>query len=145
MTISAEQASVGVLRATLLDIPDVVDLVQWENGAKIFWEHVPDIVPNPYIVIKHYYGGKEKDPRYTDDVWLIFGHTADMETASKFSGAIAALDNAKANTDGFPNVCSYFRVYKTAPYFYRYQVQDRVFFRAGGLFRLRLYLGENYG
>jgi hypothetical protein len=131
-----------VLRDTLLTLNSIRALTEWNGQHKIFWAHAPDTVPHPYIVMTHYWGGDEKDTRYADSWWLIYGHTADMATAVKFSNAIAELKGVWPITTAFNEVCAYAPLKKINPYFYRYQVEDRSFFRAGAVFRIRLFLGS---
>lgn len=137
-----ETTAVTVLRDTLKSLPEIQSLVTWEGEQKIFWQHVDDTVALPYIALSHYLSYGEKDPRYCDDLWMVVGHTASMAVAASLAQAISKLDNLMPITSFFDEVCAYAPLRKTAPYFYRYQVQNVPNFRVVSIIRVRLYLGS---
>jgi hypothetical protein len=139
---SSEAIEATVLSDTLKSLPSIQSLVTWQGQQKIFWEHVDDIVPNPYIVLKHYLGGDERDNNYSDSWWIIYGHTASISQARLFGNAISELKGMMPVTTAYQDVCAYTKLKKTAPYFYRYQVENVPFFRSGAIIRLQLYLGS---
>lgn len=137
-----ESTVATVLRDTLKTIPEITSLVTLKGQQKIFWQHVDDTIPMPYITTSHYLPYGEKDPRYSDDLWLVIGHTGDMAVANQFANAISKLDTMMPDTTAFEEVCAYAPLRKSLPYFYRYQVQNRPLFKVGSIIRVRLYLGS---
>lgn len=134
-----------IWRDSLIAIADVRALTdldgQMPAAYKVFWEHVRDDVPLPYISSNHIVGGKLKDHRYSDTTWKIVGHTGDMDTATALANAIAQLDKTDPVTTAFPGVCGVIYIEETMPIFDRYQVQNVPLFVVGGLYRMRLFLG----
>lgn len=142
MIVAQATAVPTVLRDTLKSLPSVQSLVTWNGEVKVFWQHVDDVVPLPYIVTSYYMPYAEKDPRYCDALWMVVGHTTKMDVASQLASAIHELDNVYPDTTAFEDVCAYAPLREVQPYFYRYQVQNVPNFRVGSIIRVRLYLGS---
>lgn len=128
-----------VLVDSLASIPDVVTLV----GTKIFWEHADADEELPYIVLTHIMGRRDLDNSYSDTTWKIVGVTASMVTAEALANAIGQLDHLDPVTTAYVGVCGYIYIEETLPIFDRYQLQNNPLFQVGGMYRLRLNLGEN--
>lgn len=143
MIVAQDTAVPTILRDTLKSLPSVQALVSWNGEQKIFWQHVDDVVPLPYIVTSHYMPyDAAKDPRYCDNLWMVVGHTANIDHARQMANAINELDAKWPDTSAFEEVCAYAPLRKVQPYFYRHQVQNVPIFRAGSIIRVRLYLGS---
>lgn len=130
----------SVLRDTLLTIPDVTTLVGLGGQYKIFWEHVPENIGTPYIVLEHVTGGMLRAPNSDagDTHWRVKGVTASMNKAVEMNRAIYKLHRMEPVTTNNPEVCAYASITITSPFFDRDVVQNVPFFFVGGLFRLRL-------
>lgn len=141
-----------VLIETLVNLTDpdnfmvypIQDLVDDGSGNyKIFWEHVNQEEELPYITLTHLMGGRLKDNHYSDTTWKVVGHTASMNIAQDFANAISLLDHHDTIVpDQYPGVCGYTYIEEYMPIFDRYQVQNTPLFMVGGLYRLRLNLGD---
>lgn len=147
-----------VLRSTLLslnftipgDPPTVVypvrQLVLIPDSAppiyKIYWEHADEDTHLPYITTHHIMGGKMRHRGYSDTTWKVVGHTADMDTAMALADAISMLDKTAPITSAWTGVCGYHYIEESMPVFDRYQGANQPFFVVGGLYRLRLNLGD---
>lgn len=132
-----------VLRDSIVALPPVQSLVPASTGVyKVFWEHVNDTIPLPYITFSHFSGGYEKDRRYWEAVYEIKGHTANIETADLMEQAIDALDYTWPNTASYPQVCGYDTIDSMLPMFTRYVVKNNSLFVVSMLYRLRLNLGD---
>lgn len=114
---------------------------------KIFWEHVQDDVELPYIVVSHIMGGRyqgtDVSQSYSDTVWKIAVHTADMQAATEYANALSLLQNACPVCTRYTGVSAVTTIQETMPVFDRYQVQNVPQFIVGGLYRLRLNLGDH--
>jgi hypothetical protein len=128
-----------VLTDSLASLPDVVTLVE----DRIFWEHVDADQPLPYIVISHIMGKRDTFVEYSDTTWKVVGVTTDIETAELLALAISQLDRLDPVTTAYVGVCGYIYIEETLPVFDRYQLQNTPLFQVGGLYRLRLNLGDN--
>jgi len=139
---SLQQTDATVLRETLLDIPDVLPLVVDGTEYKIFWEHVPEDVDLPYIVMLHLTGGEDDDAqsRATNTFWTVVGVTADMTTASELDNAIDQL-HRKMPVSSIDGVCGYTWIARQFPVFNRFVVSGKPVFEVGGIYRLRLSIG----
>lgn len=142
MIVAQDTAVPQILRDTLVSLPSVQSLIEWNGQLKVFWQHVDDVVPLPYIVTSYYMPYEERDPRYCDALWQVVGHTANIETAGHIANAINELDMMYPDTSAYPDVCAYAPLRKVMPYFYRHQVQNTPIFRTGSIIRVRLYLGS---
>ena len=61
MTLASDQVvATTCLRETLIQDTDIASEFAYADSVAVFWEHVPDNVPFPYIVISHILGGSEK-------------------------------------------------------------------------------------
>jgi hypothetical protein len=129
----------SVLRDTLITIPEIRELVAQGDQYKIFWEHVPENISTPYIVLEHVIGGMMRAPNSDagDTHWRIKGVTASMAKSVLMSKAIFKLHRMTpvSNVDG---VCPYASLTLASPYFDRDVVQNVPLFYVGGLYRLRL-------
>lgn len=128
-----------VLIATLASIPEVVDLVD----TSIFWEHADSDEALPYIMLTHIMGRRDLDNSYSDTTWKIVGVTVDPEEAEALANAISKLDHLDPITSAFTGVCGYIYIEETLPVFDRFQIQNTPVMMVGGMYRLRLNLGEN--
>lgn len=139
---SIQTIGAKVFRKTLQAETDITDLVQ----SKVFWEYVPERVAMPYITTHHIVGGHDNDAqsKAVDYIWKIVGHTADMATAITMNDAISkALFRVMPVTTGVTDVEGYVWIEELSPVFDTHVDQGTPFFRVGGLFRLRLSLGDN--
>lgn len=161
MTTSIQVIDSQVLRDTLLSIVNdplaiplvypIRNLVPLVGSSplqyKIFWEHVPTDIALPYIVLSHLVGGRKEGTdvsnKYSDTLWKVVGHTANMETALAFANAISKLDRMCPVTTGFTGVSAVAVITEKLPIFDRYQIQNAPQFMVGGMYRLRLNLGAN--
>lgn len=150
-----------VLRDTLLSIVNdplafplvypVRNLVKIVGSSpiqyKILWEHVPTDLPLPYIVLSHLVGGRKEgtdvSSTYSDTLWKVVGHTADIRSAEAFAAAISKLDRMCPVTTSFVGMSAIAVISEKLPIFDRYQVQNAPQFMVGGMYRLRLNLGAN--
>lgn len=124
-------------------IRELVPLVGVADEYKVYWEHVDDVNDLPYITTHHISGGRLKNPTYSDTIWKIVGHTADIETAEALANAISLLTTTDVNVEAFAGaICPYNWVEEIMPIFDRYQTQNVPQFVVGGLYRLRLNLGD---
>ena len=128
-------------------IRDLVPYPGVPNSYQIFWEHVSDGVDLPYIVVSHMMGGRYQgtaiSQSYSDTTWKVVMHTADMTIAERASNAISMLGNRCAVTSRYTGVSGITTIQEVMPVFDRYVVQNIPQFMVGGLYRLRLNLGEN--
>lgn len=146
----------GVLIDTLLSVEEpigtfpiraLVLMAGTANVYKIFWEHAPDSVELPYLVISHMSGGRyegtDTSQKYSDTSWKIVMHTANMAATESIVNAIGLLQNLCPVCTNFPGVSVVAPLHEKAPIFDRYVVQNVPLFIVGGLYRLRLNLGAN--
>lgn len=134
-----------ILRDTLISLPAIQTLTVWTAGVyKVFWEHVDETVPLPYITLSHFSGSVEPFNPYCDMVWKVVASTANMDNAVAFANAIHELHELcpVVNTVKFPGAFAYTTMSESMPVFDRYQVQNVPLFVVGGLYRIRLCLGE---
>jgi hypothetical protein len=114
---------------------------------KTFWEHVPDDVEMPYLVVSHIMGGRGQGSRsqqaYTDSVWKVVIYTADMTAAQTVATLVDLLQDACPLCSRYTGVSPVTTLQSTMPVFDRKQVQNVPIFAVGGLYRIRLNLGEN--
>lgn len=114
---------------------------------KIFWEHVQDDIELPYVVASHIMGGRKQGTRtsqgYSDTVWKVTIHTADMSRAEDYANMMGMLQDQCPVTTGYTGVSGVTTIQETMPVFDRYQVQNTPLFIIGGLYRLLLNLGAN--
>ncbi len=112
---------------------------------KYFWEHVQDDVDLPYVVVSHMMGGRKQgtatSQTYSDTVWKIAVHTADMGATEDYANMIALLQDLCPVTTDYTGVSATNTLQETMPVFDRYQVQNAPMFVVGGLYRLMLNLG----
>lgn len=131
--------------ATVFPVRDLVLLAGTTNQYKVFWEHVPDSVELPYIVVSHIMGGRRQgtdtSQTYSDTVWKIVLHTANMAIAEAGANAIGLLQNRCPVVTSYPLVCGVMPIQEVMPVFDRYVVQNVPQFMVGGLYRLYLNLG----
>lgn len=113
---------------------------------KVFWEHVPDNVELPYIVISHITGGRHTGTSvsqgYSETTWKIVLHTADMTLTETGANVIGLLANRCPVTTSYPTVYPVTTIQEVMPVFDRYAVQNVPQFMVGGLYTLYLNLGE---
>lgn len=128
-------ASLGVLRDTLLDIPDVVSIV----GQEVHWEGVEDSLSLPYIVLSHITGGYENSTQANavDTYWKVIGVTANKAQALAFKLAIGQLHRKELVTVNEPNVTPYSTVRLFTPVSDKDLEQQVWVYQMGGIFRLR--------
>lgn len=128
-------ASIGVLRDTLLDIPEIVTLV----GNEIHWEDVEPTLPLPYIILAHITGGleNETDANAVDTYWKVVGITADKSQALAFKTAIGKLHRKELVTSNEPNVDAYSTVRLSTPVSDTDFEQQITVYKVGGIYRLR--------
>ncbi len=135
-----------VLFDTLKSISEVATLVS-DGGTppvyNIFWEHVDADQELPYIVMTHIMGRRDLDNSYSNTTWKIVGVTASITVALAFANAISKLDHITPITTAFTNLCGYTYIEEILPVFDRFQVQNSPVFMVGGMYRLRLNLGNN--
>lgn len=114
---------------------------------KLFWEHVPDDVEMPYLVVSHIMGGRGQgsasQQAYTDSVWKIVIYTADMSKADDAALLVDLLQNRCPVCTRYAGVTPVTTLQATMPVFDRRQVQNVPIFAVGGLYRIRLNLGAN--
>lgn len=117
------------------------------NQYKIFWEHVQADLELPYIVVSHIMGGRYLGTRvsqsYSDTTWKVVVHTANMSRAAEYANMIALLGDACPVVTRYTGLSAVTTIQETMPVFDRYVVQNVPQFMVGGLFRLKLNLGEN--
>jgi len=128
-----------VLSHTLASLPDVVSIV----GEKIFWEHVDADEELPYIVLTHIMGRRDLDNTYSDTTWKVVGVTASAITAEALANAISQLDHLDPVTTAYSGLCAYHYLEEVLPIYDRYQIQNNPILNVGGMYRLRLNLGDN--
>lgn len=137
---------VEILTETLKSIPAIVTLVDWNGQAKIFWEHVPQDVPLPYIVMTQMMGGDDNSAqsKATDTCWKIVAHTGDMSATKSFAngiyklaGLLPVVPTALASV-----AIGYTTIEEESPVFDRFPVQNIPVFVVGGIYRLRLSILE---
>jgi hypothetical protein len=131
-----------VFRDTLMTIPEIIPLVDMAGQSKIFWEHVDEDVPLPYIVTSYLYG--QEDLKYypsraEDSVWKIVGVTNNMVTAVALANAIGKL-HKKEPVVNDPDACGYGHIWKVSSYFERQNLQNVALFIVGGYYSLGLSL-----
>lgn len=154
--IAAQVVEKDVLIDTLLAIEEPTSVFPIKDNFllegttdqyKVFWEHVQADIELPYIVVSHIMGGRYQGTRvsqsYSDTVWKVVVHTADMSRASEFANMIALLGDRCPVVTSYTGVSAVTTIQETMPIFDRYQVQNTPQFMVGGLFRLMLNLGEN--
>lgn len=114
---------------------------------KVFWEHVEGDVDLPYLVVSHMMGGRGQgtgiSQSYSDTVWKIAVHTADMSSAENYASLVGALQDVCPVTTDYTGVSATNNLQEIMPVFDRYQVQNVPMFVIGGLYRLMLNLGAN--
>ena len=155
---AAQVIEKDVLIDTLLRLEDpdnagvfpIRDLVLYEGTTdeyKVFWEHVSDSVGLPYIVVAHMMGGRYQGTAtaqsYSDTTWKIAFHTSDIQSAEAMANAIALMQDACPVCSRYTGVSPVTTLQEVMPVFDRYQVQNIPQFVVGGLYRLRLNLGDN--
>lgn len=143
---SIQVMEVDLLTATLEGITEVANLVDWNGQKKIFWEHVPQDVPLPYVVLVQMTGGEDNSAqsRSSDSCWKVTLHTGDMGIAKTAANAIRKLAGVLPTIPAaYTNVCvGYTTIEEESPIFDRIQVQNVPIFMVGGTYRIRLSIGE---
>ncbi len=133
--------------ATVFPVKEMFPLIGFPGEYKVFWEHVQDNVKLPYIVISHIMGGRYQgtptSQSYSDTTWKIVVHTADMKIAEASANVISMLRDKCPVTSSFTGVSAVTTIQEVMPIFDRYQIQNIPQFMIGGLYRLRLNLGNN--
>lgn len=145
MIVSAGVAAPTVLRDTLATIPEIVSLVTGaSNELKVYWLGTSKATPLPYIITQYYMPYGEKDPRYADDLWLVYGQTASPAAGAELAAAIEKLNMMEPVMASYPELeCAKQAPLRVIyPYQYRYQAQNEPIFKLGSIVRVRLYLGE---
>jgi hypothetical protein len=135
--VDMQVATGTVLRATLLDIGDVVALV----GDQVYWEHADADAEMPYIIISHGWGGLDKQmypEGAVDQVWKVCGVTPDMLTKVALSNAIAQLHWKLPIIPEDTGACSTTRLVQLKPYSERTTPQNVPIHEVGGYFRIIL-------
>lgn len=150
MALAIQVIDSQVFRDTLVTIPEVTALFEWTQVPgqyKIFWEHVDDPFPLPYISLNHMIGGRlegtEISNQYSDTIWRVVAHTANNKQAIAMANAISKLNKMAPVCTAFPGMCGITTIHEKMPIFDRYQVQNAPLFMVGGMYRLRLNLGDN--
>lgn len=142
---SAQLIGATVLRETLLSIPAVLPLVEWNGQYKVFWEHVDSDVPLPYIVITHMLGGEDNSAhsRAADMTFKVVAHSGNMNSVPDLMNAINGLHNMQPVCTTYSAIAiGYTTIEEELPIFDRYTVQNNPLFMVGGLYRLRLSIEE---
>lgn len=127
---------------TLKAVPGLEAKLEWNGVTKIFWLHVDDDVPLPYITLQPITGATDGEfikSEASDMVWEVVAVTADMTTALEFAEDIGQIRRAMPVTDNVPAV-GYTYITKVMPIHRRKSVQNNPIFEVGGLYRLRLSL-----
>lgn len=136
----------SILIATLNSIPEIQALVTWNGVYKVFWEHIEQNIPMPYITVHHIMGGEDQSTqtRASDTVWKVQATTGDMLTAKNFANAISKLNNMQPVIPVAYNsiAAGYTTIEEDLPIFDRGVVQNSPVFYVGGLYRLRLSITE---
>ena len=136
----------SILIETLKDIPEILTLTSWNGIHKIFWEHVQQDIPLPYITLHHIMGGEDNETqtRASDTVWKVQATTGDMLTAKNFANAISKLQNKYPVIPSAYNsiAAGYTSIEENTPIFDRGTMQNIPVFYVGGLYRLRLSITE---
>jgi hypothetical protein len=122
---------------TALAWPGVTPTVYRTFGAQV---HAS--VPLPYVTIEHYMGGREFDAKSeaSDSLWKICAHTEDDEAlALTLSSAIhKALSKKWPVMGSVTDYAGYAPIELKFPYIDTYSRQNYIFYKAGGIYRLRL-------
>lgn len=133
--------------AATFPIKELTLLEGTDDQYKVFWEHVPDNVELPYIVVSHIMGGRYQgtavSQTYSDTTWKIVVHTADMSRAEEYANAIALIGGECPVVTSYTGVKAVMDIQEVMPVFDRYVVQNVPQFMVGGLYRLYLNLGAN--
>lgn len=128
-------------------IRDLFELAGAPGQYKIFWEHVPDDVELPYISLAHMTGGRGQgtttNQSYSDTMWKVVVHTADMANADTYANAIALIRDACPVCTSHAGVSPVTTIQEVIPLFDRYGVQNVPMFVIGALYRMKLNLGDN--
>jgi hypothetical protein len=135
----------SILIETLLSIPEILPLVDFGGQYKVFWEHVPQGMELPYIVVSQIMGGDDNSAqsRASDSTYKIIATTGDMSQAEAFANAISTLHEKLPVVTRFTSIAApYTTIEETTPIFDRIQVQNIPVFMIGGLYRLRLSITE---
>lgn len=133
--IDQTKAAIGVLRDTLLDIPEIVALV----GGEIHWKDVEDSQALPYIILNHITGGyeNETDANAVDTYWKAVGVTSDKTEALNFKEAFGNLHRKELVVTNEPHVTPYSTVREWIPIEDRDVEQQTPVYKIGGIYRLR--------
>lgn len=131
--------------ATVFPVRVLFPLPGVAGQYSVFWEHVQDDTVLPYVVVSHMMGGRYQgtsvSQAYSDTTWKIVAHTANMKKAEDYANVISMLgDRCPVVPTGVSAVTT---IQEVMPVFDRYVVQNAPQFMIGGLYRLRLNLGEN--
>lgn len=133
--------------ATVFPIKELVELAGSPGEYKVFWEHVIDDVELPYIVVSHMMGGRHQgtttSQSYSDTIWKVVMHTADMGLVEDGANAISLLRDQCPVCTSHSGVSPVTTIQEIMPVFDRYQVQNVPQLVVGGLYRLQLNLGSN--
>lgn len=143
---SAQLITATCFRETLLTISGLPALLGlWNGQTKIFWEHVDEDVPLPYIVTSYMMGGEDNSAqsRASDITMKVVAHTANMAEVPDLMNAISGLQNLLPVCTTFSSIAiPYTTIEEEMPVFDRYTVQNNPLFVVGGLYRLRLSIEE---
>jgi hypothetical protein len=135
-----------VLKQTLEADAAYQTLLAWQGATPAIYKtlgaYAHPKVTMPYVTVEHYSGGNENDAQTeaSDSLWKIAGHTEDdEELAINIASAIqSALDRKMPVMGDITQYKGYHWIELVYPYIEAFPRQNRIYFKAGGIYRLRL-------
>ena len=112
-----------------------------QGGYKIFWEHIPDVINPPLIVISRIAGGYDMRaivPTASISFWKVVGVTGNMTTALTMSKLIQTLHMGDMYIEPGLEAASNMSARLHQPVFDRSTHQNTPLFQVGGIFRISI-------